>query len=520
LKTLLARIVLCGAALLAGCASLPPRTPTPPEHALSDVAATRLARVAAAASAGHGPGMSGFRLLPEGETAFNARIALIRRAEKTLDVQYYLINADEVGLLFLRELRDAALRGVRVRLIVDDLYMAGEDELLSSLAAQPNAQVRIFNPLPSRGGSFRSRLIFSLHEFGRINHRMHNKLLVADNSFSVSGGRNMANEYFMRSAAANFVDLDVLSTGPVVHELSGVFDAYWNSEHVFPIGDLVTGAANGDAARRRFDELVAAAPPSVPERPRDVLGSTPVGEQLDAGALTQIFGTARVFADTPDKVAGVHHGLRTVTEQTLHLFATARDEVSIVSPYFIPGERGLAMMRAVGATEENGRITLVTNSLGSTDEPLAHAAYARYRLAMLKAGVRIYELSPSLARVSGTLGNFGRSIGRLHAKAALIDKRTVFIGSMNLDARSARTNTESGLAITSPELGQQIGVLARVGLASGAYKLRLAADGEHIEWIETKPDGQQIVHTHEPNSPWLLKLKQWLFAPFVSDELL
>ena len=520
MNTAVSKLLVIACLCLTGCAALPPRSTTPPVAARTDVDDTKLARVVAAAVPADKQGLSGFRLLPEGETAFMARVALARRAEKSLDVQYYLINQDEIGLQFLRELRDAALRGVRVRLIVDDLYAAGEDELFAGLAAYPNVQVRIFNPLPARSGSFRSRLLWSLHEFGRINHRMHNKLFIADNSFAVSGGRNIANEYFMRSAAANFIDLDVLSSGPIVRELSRVFDMYWNSEQVFPIGDLVKNGTSLDEARRRFDEHVRDADPHVAERPHDVLGATPLAQQLDSGALTQSYARARVFADTPDKVAGLNDGTRTVTEQTLALFASARDEVSIASPYFIPGPRGIAMMRAVGATDENGRITLITNSLGSTDEPLVHAGYARYRLDMLKAGVRIYELSPSLSQRSGKLGNFGRSIGRLHAKAASIDKRLVFIGSMNLDARSSKINTEVGLAIESPELAAMIATLSREGLATGAYRLRLSADGEHVEWLENGPDGKTIVHTDEPDGHWWLRLKQRLLSPFISDELL
>src|SRR5438105_9820553 len=246
-------------ALLAGCASLPERTATPPAVALADVADTRLGRVAAAATPAGSRDLSGFRLLPEGETAFDARIALARRAEKTLDVQYYLVNQDDIGLQFLRELRDAARRGVRVRLLVDDLYAAGEDELLAGLAAHPGVEVRIFNPLSSRAGSFATRLLFSLHEFGRINHRMHNKLFIADNSFAVSGGRNIGNEYFMHSASANFIDLDVMSSGPVVRELSGVFDRYWNSEQVYPIERLTAPALQGEAGRARFDAVVSEA---------------------------------------------------------------------------------------------------------------------------------------------------------------------------------------------------------------------------------------------------------------------
>ena len=517
-------LLVLGALLLGGCAGLPPRPALPASHAISEVADTRLARILDVATPPPQRGMSGFRLLPVGETAFNARIALARRAEKSIDAQYYLIQNDDIGRQFLRELRDAALRGVRVRLLVDDLYAGGEDELFAGLAAYPNVELRVFNPLPVRAGGFTTRLLFSLHQFDRINHRMHNKLFVADNSFAVSGGRNIANEYFMRSAAANFIDLDVLSSGPVVRELSGAFDHYWNSEQVFPIASLVSATLameSGDALRARFDALVRDAPPQVIEPERDVLGNLPVARQLDSGTLSQTFAPARVFADTPDKVAGVNstNADQTVTAQTLALFAAARQSVEIVSPYFIPGPKGVAMMQR--ATASGGQVVLVTNSIGATDEPLVHDRYTRYRLAMLQAGVRIYELSPTLSSRSGRLGNFGRSTGRLHAKAAVIDQRLLFIGSMNLDARSARANTEIGLVIESPELIEAAsGTLVRRLLASGAYELRLAPDRQHIEWVESHEGGASVVHAQEPDSAWLLRLKLWLLAPFVGEELL
>jgi putative cardiolipin synthase len=522
MKALCASFVILALALLSGCASLPTRVPSPAVHALTDVKDTRLARIATAAARNETPDLSGFRLLPVGEYAFGARIVLARRAEKSLDVQYYLIQNDEVGRAFLRELRDAASRGVRVRLLVDDLYAAGADELLAGLAAYPNAEVRIFNPLPVRGDSLAMRVLFSLHQFGRVNRRMHNKLFVADNTFAVSGGRNIASEYFMRSETANFIDLDVLSSGPVVRALSDVFDSYWNSQHVYPIGTLITQGPPHEAARQRFDELVRDAAPDVAEPPRDILGHTPVAQQLDSGELDQVFARAQVFADTPDKVAGNSSGSTapTVTDKTLAMFAVARKEVQIVSPYFIAGERGMKLMRAVGATDAEGQITLVTNSLGATDEPLVYAGYERYRLDMLKAGVRIYELSPSLSRRSGRLGNFRSSSGRLHAKAAVIDRRWVLIGSMNLDPRSALLNTESSLAIDSPELAIAARSLGEDTLNSGAYRLRLSADGERIEWLEKDPDGKVIVHLEEPDDSWLLRLRIWLFSKFIAEDQL
>jgi putative cardiolipin synthase len=514
-------LVLWSVALV-GCAILPERPQLAPTYALVEVGGSPLAHTFEISAPADRTGLSGLRLLPEGPAAFNARVALARGATYSLDAQCYYIAQDRTGFAFLRELSDAAARGVRVRLIVDDLYAAGADEVLAGLAAHPNVEVRIFNPLPSREGSFKSRIIFSLHEFGRINHRMHNKLFVADNTFAVSGGRNIANEYFMRNEEANFVDLDVMSAGPVVQQLSALFDSYWNSEQVFPIERLIARQAPAEEARRRFDEIVRDAPAEVEERPQDVLGATPVRQQLDAGHIEMTWAPARAFADTPTKVAGLNDDEKThtVTAETLALFANAHQSVAISSPYFIPGQRGIEMMRAFGATQENCRITLITNSLGATDEPLVHASYSRYRVDMLKAGVCIYEISPTLPQRSTKLGSFGRSLAMLHAKAAAIDRRIVYIGSMNLDARSARINTEIGMVAESPELAAMLKRLANEDVKDDAYRLRLAIDGESIEWLETGDDGKTTVHTTEPGASFWLSFKLWLLAPFVSDDLL
>lgn len=511
------------AALAAGCASLPAPAPLPRTEALGDVGQTRLARLAAQPSPGTpGPaaGASGFRLLPEGEFAYDARIALARNAEKSLDVQYYLVQNDPLGRLLLRELRDAALRGVRVRLLVDDLYAAGEDDLYRGLAAYPNAQVRIFNPFPVRAGSVTSRVLFSMHEFGRINHRMHNKLFVADNSFAVSGGRNVAAEYFMRSEEANFVDLDVLSSGPVVREFSRAFDLYWNSPYVYPIEQLVRAGTTREAAQRRFDELVREANPDIPLRERDVLLRTPVSVQLERGEVERIYAPARVVVDHPDKITreGEERRRGSVLETVLQLFGQSRRNITIVSPYFIPGEKNVETMRQAHAA--GVRIVLLTNSLGATDEPLVYWRYARYREAMLRAGVTIYELSPSLVRASGEFGMFGRSLGRLHAKLAIIDEKQLFVGSMNLDGRSALLNTEVGLIVDSPELVADVRRLQIRDDVRSAYRLRLRGDGPGVEWLEHTAEGTIRVHADEPDATPLLRLKNWLLSPFVVEEFL
>ena len=505
-------------ALVAGCASLP--SPPPPKvqsQARVDVDDTPLARIAAASLPSSAAALSGFRLLPEAPTAFNARVALMRAAQKSLDVQYYLIADDAVGRMFLRELRDAAQRGVRVRLLVDDLYTGGLDPLLAGLAAYPSVEVRVFNPFPLRYGSPTWRILGSLDDFSRVNHRMHNKLFIADNSVAISGGRNIADDYFMRSAEANFIDVDVLSAGPAVRQLSAAFDAFWNSPLSWPIGPLA-GIAPDAVAREAFDAAVRDAGPAFDERPQDVLGNTPVAAQLQAGRLALQAAPARVLADSPDKVEG--RAEHTVSRQVLALFASARQDVHIASPYFIPGETGLEMLRAAGATQDNGRVVLITNSIGSTDEPLAYAAYAQQRLAMLQAGVRIYEVGAELGRRMPRSGEFGESRARLHAKVATVDGRWLFIGSMNLDPRSALINTEVGLIIDSPPLAQTVSSLSKRSLVYDAYRLQLTADGQRIEWLEPREDGTIKVHTVEPGDHWAKRLQIWLLQPFVATSLL
>ena len=517
-----AAALVLAATALAGCASLPAPGPRPASQAVVEVADTPLARIAStdAPADASQRGLSGFRLLPEAAFALEARLALVQAATRTLDVQYYLLAADDVGLQLLRALRDAAGRGVRVRLLVDDFYTAGEDELLASFAALPNVEVRLFNPFALRIGSPTWRLLLSMHEFSRINHRMHNKQLLADNSFAVTGGRNIANEYFMRSAQANFIDVDVLSSGPVVRAMSAGFDRYWNSPQVRPIGDLVAPPPTLEAARSRFEALSARPDPDAGLRDRDVLGRTPVGAQLAAGRVERIWGHGRVFTDDPAKITrqGLAAYEGSVTQGALEAFNSARDGVAIASPYFIPGDRGVQMMET--AIARGGKVTLLTNSLGSTDEPLAYAGYARYRNALLRAGVRIHEIGDTLSGRSGRYGEFGHSVARLHAKLAVIDDERFFIGSMNLDHRSAELNTETGLLIDSRELVADYRRLFPHGGPDGVYDLRLNPRNGEAQWVERDPDGAEVLHDAEPGStPWL-RLKNWLILPLVGEQML
>lgn len=519
----LIRLLLALAALaVAGCASLPPPQPAPRSTAPTDVAGTRLAQIARAGTPpGSGPdALSGFQLMPEGPTALNARVALARAAQKSIDAQYYILQADGSGVLFLHELLQAARRGVRVRLLVDDLYTAGKDELFAALASQPNFELRLFNPLAVRTGPLTLRLALSLGDVRRINRRMHNKLFVADNSFAITGGRNIADEYFMRSDVANFIDMDVLATGPVVPELSASFDDYWNSAQVRPIGALMRVPTDGEGTREWLQAHLVGKREPLPERYTDVLGHPTIAAQLEAGRLEQTPGDGRAVADIPEKITIQDPEASyadSVTQRTVAMLYGAREQVVMVSPYFIPGERGLEMLE--DGVKHGVEMIVLTNSLDATDESLVYAGYARYRMAMLKAGIHIYELGAKLAPRDHQLGDFKSSTGRLHSKLAIVDRRRMFIGSMNLDGRSARLNTEIGVLIDSPALAAQVGRFMPLR-ALGAYQLQLTAGGSGVEWIEHNPDGSSKVITDEPGAHWLGSFRDWLLLRFLPEDLL
>jgi putative cardiolipin synthase len=489
---------------LAACASLPDMQTRRASHALAPDASTALVRAAASAQSSDRDA-SGLQLLADGEQALDARLALIERAERTIDVQTYLIAADEVGLRVLGALRDAAARGVRVRLLLDDLYTAGEDRLLAAVAAQPGIELRLFNPLPARGEGFSLRLLRSLHEFERINHRMHNKLLIVDQAFAIAGGRNLANEYFMRSAQANFIDVDLLLSGPALRELSAAFDAYWNSEHAWPVQQLM--ALPDDAtAQAVLDQQLAGAGPA----PR----AGDVRRQLDSGRLESLFAVVHALADDPSKASGAP--VETTMDHALDAMRGARRELLIVSPYFVPGEQGMAVLREAAGRAVEARV--LTNSLASTDEPLVHSGYARYRPALLTLGVKLCELGSRLGVHSAGWGELrASSHGRLHAKVTVIDRERVLLGSMNMDRRSARLNTELVLQVDSPALAQALVALFDAERDASGYRLRLHDGDQRIEWLDARGTPAQDA---EPDTGLAQRLRLGLVSLVVAEDLL
>jgi putative cardiolipin synthase len=523
-----ALLVWCALAALVGCAGLPRDVSRVPSQAIAGSAGTELGRIALASSPD--ASLSGFRLLSWSAQSLQARVELIRRAQVSLDVQYYVIHDDETGRHLMRALRDAAQRGVRVRLLVDDLYTAGTDPVLLGLAAHRNAEVRLFNPFPVGRNSLGARLTASLLDLGRVNHRMHNKLLIADGAMAIAGGRNIGNEYFMVHGEANYIDLDAFAVGPVVPQLAALFDQYWNSGFVYPLHSIVPPDGSELELRERFerwtDPLRSPPPAAAPKGAKDLLGQRNVEEELAEGRIELHWAQAEAFADAPDKVInhtrrwlpGLRREEKTVRHGLMKELLLARQEVLVSSPYLVPNPEVIEDIR-------EGRIwglqiTLVTNSLASTDEPLVHAGYQRYRRQMLDLGVNLYEVVPSQVSRSKELGPFGQSIGRFHAKAAAIDGQTLFIGSLNFDPRSEKHNTELGLLIRSAPLTAQLTKLADLVITQAAYRVRLSKDKRDLEWVLPGPEGQETVLTAEPDTNPLERLWLWLIGPLVPDDVL
>jgi len=506
--------------LLPACGVLPAMPDRPTSSALAPAADSALGR--AVRDTTPNPSMTGFRLMPVGFSSLDARVELARRAAHSLDVQYYLIANDRTGRLFMRNLRDAALRGVRVRLLVDDLNTTGGDEMFRGLAAFENVEVRIFNPFCCGRQSVATKYMASLVDFQRLNHRMHNKLFIADGVVAVMGGRNIADEYFTRSPTSNFVDMDVLVVGGAMQRLRDIFDMYWNSQETYPVESIVSGGGDRSDLRRGFDHLVEDGEQmtSIPVPVTDMLGYRPIGRDLDAGQLQLTWGTAVAFADRPDKVnATTVEMARSMSAQMdiMDSVSAAKRNVVISSPYFVPGSTGVEAFSEL--IKRNVKVAILTNSLAANDVPLVHAGYARYRVELLRSGVELYELSPTRMWHNDELLVPTMALGRLHAKAAVIDESIVYIGSVNLDPRSDSTNTELGMLAQCPELARQVIDVIAMTQRGSSYRLRFASDGVTLEWLTTT-DGGEVVLKQEPEATPLMRLQNMLFGPFVPEQLL
>lgn len=466
------------ALILVACSSVRP-PPEPSQWTSHTPAATAgtLASTLAPAIGAH-PGQSGFQLLATGADAFTTRLALVQAAQHSLDVQYYSAGEDVTGRLLLQALLDAANRGVRIRMLVDDINRRHTDPAFAAVDQHPNIEIRVFNPFGTRDTTLIERAGNLLTRFDQLNRRMHNKALVADNQLAIVGGRNLGDEYFDANPELSFRDFDLLCAGPIVDAVSRSFDHFWTSQQSYPLKqvqskiDEATLDATRDALARHWRDT--------DHTPAGHLALHPslLAERLRSGKLALFWAPAELAADGPDKLDTPAAETQSAPGHTLRqLAANAQREVLIISPYFVPLDGGVRFLSTLA--QRGVKVRVLTNSLAATDVVAVHAGYARYRAALLEAGVALYEFKPirtnngvrSLRRLS--FGSTSRA--SLHGKVYVIDRRDVVLGSFNLDPRSVRLNTELAIVIHSPDFAERMArIFDRATSPRASFRVELA----------------------------------------------
>jgi len=418
---------------------------------------------------------AGFRLISDGVEALAARLALIDRAERSIDLQYYIFNGDVSGSVVAERLLAAADRGVRVRLLLDDIGARLGDTQIMRLSAHPNIEIRLFNPV-----TLRTRWLATISrvgEFGRINYRMHNKLMVVDNQVMITGGRNIGDEYFSFETL-DFQDIDAIGIGAISAPASVSFDDYWNSYQAVPIEDISPRRVEPEDLERLRRRLVRLAGETPTLRLRAMTDGAAFPAALAADGLEWYWGTFAWIYDPAAKAdpSSTHSGVPVLGPQ---LFAPLQDvdqELLIVSPYFIPRELGMELMEDLRARDV--RVAVLTNSLATTDVLAVHSSYAPYRAPLLQQGVEIWELRPLAGQRDRPSAFAGDSLASLHAKTYVYDRRLLFIGSINLDPRSMNLNTEAGVMLEQPELARAAAAMfERWTDPAHAFRLALSDDG-------------------------------------------
>jgi putative cardiolipin synthase len=471
------------------------------EPATPTASAAKLDQLFAPLEATH-PGQSAFRLLIEGAEAFVARVQSARMAERSIDVQTYIWHSDLTGKFLAYELLQAADRGVRVRLLVDDMDARAKSDHFAALAAHPNIEVRAFNPFASRKGTL-NLVSEGARNFKRINRRMHNKTWIADNRFATVGGRNLGDEYFGASDEVNFVDLDFGMIGPVVRDASASFDRYWNSPSAYPIEMLDAEAVDADELAKLRAKLEKQVIEMKESRYAHALREDAAIQRLASGeAAIQWSPNYRFVADDPLKISmekrDAHRAA--VSAVILPAMRDAKSALDVISPYFVPGDKGSTGL--VNTARAGSQVRILTNSLAANDVAAVHGGYSRYRNKLLKGGVQLWELKPLTGEKKDS-SMFGSSGASLHTKALSIDQKILFVGSYNLDPRSTWLNCEQGVLVESPALVTQFRAIFEAQTA-GSHAWRVTREAGELRWADDKG-----VTSKEPQTTFGQRMQAW-----------
>ncbi|WP_029654734.1 phospholipase D family protein [Marinobacter daepoensis] len=459
------------------------------------------------------PSFSGVYPLALAEDAFIARMLLTTVADKSIDAQYYIWHRDITGLLLLDALKEAADRGVRVRLLVDDNGISGLDDLFVALARHPNFHIRLFNPFVVRSPKW----LGYITDFSRLNRRMHNKSFIVDNQAAIVGGRNIGDEYFGATEGLLFSDLDVMAVGPVVNEASNDFDRYWNHDLSYP-AQSIAGATN-ERPETLLAGLRAEHDPQRQKQYLDALKSSAFLEQMIRGDLQLHWSHTRMVSDDPDKILSEAPKEALLSQQLGKILGHPQRSLTLISPYFVPTQAGVEYFQRLAA--QGVRVRILTNSLEATDVAAVHSGYARYRKPLIKAGIELYEMRKQgnlEHESSGSAGPFGSSGSSLHAKTFIVDEETVFVGSFNFDPRSLNLNTELGFVIDNAHLASLMKTQISGLLPVESYQVRLDSQGK-LYWVEQNGH-QKTIHNADPYSPAPRRFMVWLLSLLPLESML
>jgi putative cardiolipin synthase len=482
-----------GVLLLAACTSVPFDYPREPSYRGERVASGSLAELEQVWLA-DAEEKTAVVPLGKGADAYAVRLDLIERAQSTIDAQYFLIKPDAAGVGFTGALLRAADRGVRVRLLLDDIFTTARDEGLALLNAHENVQVRLFNPL-SRQGMF---ALNYLVDFSRANRRMHNKSFTVDGLVTVVGGRNIAGEYFEMNPAVDFWDFEILSFGGLIEEVGDSFDDFWNHDLSLPMEALKQHLDQSDLEAIREEVALWRRDHSADEY---IEGG--IIEDLLQKRRPAYYAEAHVISDHPDKLLNpVSPEFQTLASTLGSVMASAEEEIVVFSPYFIPNE---GMAENLVRLQQSGiNVDVLTNSLASTNHVAVHGGYKRYRKRLVEGGVGLFEVSAHAA-------NPGTDITTtLHTKAIMIDRRWLFVGSLNVDPRSIDINTEMGLILDAPGFARELYEAAADSVRKHAYQVTLSDKGR-LEWKALR-DGQIVTLKKEPETSWWRRFKAGFYG--------
>ncbi len=444
---------------------------------------------------------SGLLVIDTGEESLKARLCMIQTARHTLDLQYYAIHDDITSNLLIEAVVKAAERGVRVRLLIDDISIGKARRSLSILDMMHNIEVRIFNPISKTYQSSLARFISFFANFDRATKRMHNKVLIADSETGITGGRNLGDEYFDAHADVAFKDIDIMAIGPVIKDMEQNFEEFWNDKNAHPIGELYKMKKSMQIILQLKHKLRKNLKTEIrSKKKREEFYAACTG-YLESADSRLIWANADFIADKPHKIDGEVENASEPIQEILSLIEHAEEEFLIVSPYFVPQAKEMAWLKSL--KKQGIKVRIVTNSLASTDVVAVHTGYVRRRMEILENGIELYEMKANDKKPrQRLLGRKTPSNASLHAKVYVVDRKAAVIGSLNFDPRSQNLNTEVALTVYNEDIARQLHDLyEKVTSPESSYRLLLENTdiGPRIVWI-THEDGKKSVHSVEPEA--------------------